>query len=440
MMVILIYLTLSTSPMFTVHNDKTRGTTMKNKSKWYPLLLLGFVLLLASSFIASGCPAPAATPSPAPPPTPPLAPPTIAASPLMVIGFSAEQGVPGPLSQTLEIRNSGGGRLDWSVTDDADWLTLSPTTGSGSAGETNDIAVVVDASAMSAGDYTATITISAPEASNNPQEVLVNLTITPIIPTVSYSVSVVVSPGSQTGLPGDSLDYSVTITNRGTEADTYDLSFRDDHGWTLTAPSATSQIASVRSEVITLSLTIPADAVPETEDKITIIATSQNDSTTIGSATCTAVVIEEEEEEEEEQPPPTTPVSVSIIPSSVTISPGDTFTIEVVIDSAGIPITASNVVVTFDADLTVTGVTGADLLGTSGLDALYIPTIDVGEVSYGGVRIDGPIAVNGNFVTINFEVDAAAAGTYELILDATLRDANGDPIAVVENDSQVIVQ
>jgi hypothetical protein len=131
--------------------------------------------------------------------------------------------------------------------------------------------------------------------------------------------------------------------------------------------------------------------------------------------------------------------SVSIDPATQMVEAGGIFSVDVMVDSVGTPITACNVVVTFDADLTATGLTEPDLMGAFGIDALYLPAIDVGEVSYGGARIDGPIAVNGNFVTIDFEVDAAAAGTYDLIIEATLRDANGDPIAVVENDGEIVI-
>jgi hypothetical protein len=397
---------------------------VKNNPKWYLLLLIGFILLLASSLLACDHSTPPSPPSSS-------SHPTIAASPSSFT-FISEQGAPNPSSQTLQIQNSGDGTLDWSATGDAAWLSLSPTSGSCSAEETNNIAVSVDASATIAGDYTATITISAPEATNTPQTVAVNLTITPITPTVTYSVSVAISPGSQTSFPGDTLDYyTITITNTGTEADTYDLGISDDQGWTLTYPSATSEIDSGESESITVSLTIPEDTASETEDEIAIIATSQNDPTASDSTTCTAVVMSA-----------VGAPSVSIDPATQMVEAGSSFSIDVVVDSVGTPITACNVVVTFDADLTATGLTGADLLGAFGIDAFYIPLVDVGEFSYGAVRIGDPIvpiAVDGNFVTINFEVDAAAAGTYDLIIEATLRDANGDPIAVVENDGEVII-
>jgi len=145
---------------------------MKNRHWRCSAFLLGVVALLAASlFIGCGQPT-------HPPPPSSSSHPTIAASPSS-FSFIAEQGGSNPSSQTLEIQNSGGGTLDWSATDDADWLSLSPTSGSCSAGETNNLAVSVDASAISAGDYSATITISAPEATNTPQTVAVNLTISP---------------------------------------------------------------------------------------------------------------------------------------------------------------------------------------------------------------------------------------------------------------------
>jgi len=400
---------------------------VKNNPKWYPLLLIGLILLLASSLLACDHSTP-------PPPPSSSSHPTIAASPSS-FNFTAEEDA-NPPSQTLEIQNSGDDTLDWSATGGAAWLSLSPTSGSCSAGETNDIAVSADALSTIAGDYTATITISAPEATNTPQTVAVNLTITPITPTVTYSVSVAISPGSQTGLPGNTLDYTVTVTNTGTEADTYDLSISDDQGWTLTCPSATSEIDSGESDNITVSLTIPEDIAPETKDEIAIIATSQNDPTTSDSATGTAVVIEEE--------PPPTPTFVSIIPSSKTISPGDTFTIEVFIDSATNNVKACEVTVTFDADLTATDATGLALLSAPVLAYPTTPSIAVGEVTWAVVRTgdnNDPAAVFGNFMTIDFDVDPAATGPHDLIIDATLLDENNDPIpGVVDNNGLVIVQ
>ena len=395
---------------------------MKDKPKCYPFLFLGVVLLLAS--LVAAC-------QPSPPPPPP-APPVIAAS-SSSLSFSAEQARTNLPSLTLEIHNSGAGTLNWSATDDADWLTLSPTSGN-STGETNNLTVAVNIAGISPGDYSATITISAPEASNSPQTVSVNLTITPIMPTVSYDMSLTVSPVSQTGSPGDTLHYTVTVTNRGTEADTYDLSVSDNQGWTLTAPSTTSQIASVASQAVTLSLTIPQDAAAETGDEITIIATSQNDPTASDSAVCTAVVIQE-------PPPPTISASVSISPSSTTKSPGDTFEISVLVDAADYVLMGIDIAVSFDSEAMSTSeaqVTKHNLLGGMEIG----PTVKDGKVTYALVNTTPQAHISGSVMTIEFTIAENASGSYDLtITKADLVNENGEIIsAVVTNDGLITVQ
>jgi len=137
--------------------------TMINKHKWH-LLLFGLALLLAS--LAVACEQPTLSP-----------PPTITAGPSS-ISFDAQQGGANPASQTLSVWNSGGGTLTWSVSDNADWLILNPTSSS-SVGEIDNITLSVDIAGMSAGSYGAVITITAPNATNAPQIILVNLSIAP---------------------------------------------------------------------------------------------------------------------------------------------------------------------------------------------------------------------------------------------------------------------
>jgi hypothetical protein len=90
------------------------------------------------------------------------------------LSYSATQGSANPPSQTLDVWNSGSGTLNWSVSDDATWLSLAPTSGS-STGEHDAVTVSVDISGIPAGDYTTTIAITTLEATNSPQEVPVSL-------------------------------------------------------------------------------------------------------------------------------------------------------------------------------------------------------------------------------------------------------------------------
>jgi hypothetical protein len=88
---------------------------------------------------------------------------------------------PNPDDQVLTIRNSGGGTLNWEITETCDWLTASPTIGN-SAGEPNYVTISVDISGLDWGIYDCNMTISDPCAINSPQYVNVTLDITgPII-------------------------------------------------------------------------------------------------------------------------------------------------------------------------------------------------------------------------------------------------------------------
>ena len=122
----------------------------------------------------------------APPPTEP----TIAFSPSS-FSFTATEDGANPAGKTLEIWNSGIGTLNWSVSNNANWLSLSPRSGN-STGEDDEVTLLVDISGMSADDYDATITIRDPEATNSPQTVSVSLHIA--TGSSYYSLTTSVSP------------------------------------------------------------------------------------------------------------------------------------------------------------------------------------------------------------------------------------------------------
>lgn len=81
------------------------------------------------------------------------------------------------LDQTLNVSNSGGGTLNYSITDNAAWLTVNPTQGS-STGEQDPIAISASCVSLAPGDYSGIVTITATGATNSPQTVSVSLTCT----------------------------------------------------------------------------------------------------------------------------------------------------------------------------------------------------------------------------------------------------------------------
>lgn len=101
---------------------------------------------------------------------------TPAASAIMAVfppllTFAAAPGA-NPVSQSLAIsKNVGGPTMTWSITDDAAWLTVAPSSGTDNA----LVTVSVNTAGLVAGVYTATITITA-NATGSPAAIPVTLT------------------------------------------------------------------------------------------------------------------------------------------------------------------------------------------------------------------------------------------------------------------------
>ena len=89
------------------------------------------------------------------------------------INFGAVIGESKTGSQNFLISNSGGGTLNWSVSDNVSWLNCSPSSGSNDG----SVTVSVDVTGLSAGTYTGEITVTDPNATNSPQTVSVTLNV-----------------------------------------------------------------------------------------------------------------------------------------------------------------------------------------------------------------------------------------------------------------------
>jgi hypothetical protein len=149
------------------------------------------------------------------------------------LSFSAVAGEANPANKALEVWNSGTGTLDWSVGDDAAWLTLAPTSGS-SGGEHDVVTALVDIADMSAGDYSATITIAAAGATNTPRTLAVSLILTETeAPTIAFSPASL-SFGAVAG-KADPANQTLEIWNSGTGI--LDWSVSDDAAWLTLAPT-----------------------------------------------------------------------------------------------------------------------------------------------------------------------------------------------------------
>ena len=85
---------------------------------------------------------------------------------------SRQNGTPTP-AETTELTNGGTGTLNWTTTRSADWISVSPASGTGNGALTIGIA----RTNLGPGYYTGTVRISDPEALNTPQTINVALNI-----------------------------------------------------------------------------------------------------------------------------------------------------------------------------------------------------------------------------------------------------------------------
>ncbi|UCG46928.1 MAG: SUMF1/EgtB/PvdO family nonheme iron enzyme [Phycisphaerales bacterium] len=89
--------------------------------------------------------------------------------------FEAVEGRPSPPVQLLLVRDAGRGILNWQITEDCDWLSVEPNSGS-STGEDAMVWLTPVTAGLAPGHYNCTLTVSAPFAINKP--VAASLTVT----------------------------------------------------------------------------------------------------------------------------------------------------------------------------------------------------------------------------------------------------------------------
>jgi hypothetical protein len=190
------------------------------------------------------------------------APPTVSLAPT-TLSFSGVQGGTNPAAQNVTVSFSTSGAHAWTATDDASWLAVTPSSGSGGA----QLSAAVNNAGMGAGTYTATITVGAPGASNSPQTVSVTLVLT-APPSISlgatqltFNTSTGSSPPSQ----------NIAVNNGGGGTLTYVAT--EDATWL--SLNATSNVAPATLTAVVSSAGLAAGTYTAT---ITVTATGASNS------------------------------------------------------------------------------------------------------------------------------------------------------------------
>ena len=151
------------------------------------------------------------------------------------LSFTAPFGGPDPANQTLGIWRSGEGTLNWTVSDNAAWLTLEPLSGS-SEGEQDNVTVSIDVSGLAPDVYSASISIEDPGALNSPRAVPVSLTVNaPDEYSIAFSPSSLEFTALQDGPPPSAQTLEIWCEGNGTlnwdaETNAFWLSFSPTSG------------------------------------------------------------------------------------------------------------------------------------------------------------------------------------------------------------------
>lgn len=138
-------------------------------------------------------------------------PPAIDVSPSS-LSFNAQVGGTNPATQRIRVRNSGGGTLDYALTSDVGWMSVTPASGT-STGQDVSHTVSVNIAGLATGTYNGLITVSSPNAANSPRTVQVTLVIS-AIPTNNW---IGISSVPSSGRTGDTIEVRISILGNTSE-------------------------------------------------------------------------------------------------------------------------------------------------------------------------------------------------------------------------------
>ncbi len=171
--------------------------------------------------------------------------------------------------QTFDVWNSAIETLEYAITDDAAWLSVSPASGSSTgSGDAGTHTVSYDTSALSAGTYAATIAIADDDADNSPQTLAVELTVYRQ-PAIGLSTTSLSPTTIQNVKPADD---TFQVWNAG--FDTLEYTISDDVTWLTVSPASGSSTGDLDAVTHTVGYTVTGMAPGTYTATVTIAAPS----------------------------------------------------------------------------------------------------------------------------------------------------------------------
>ncbi|MCB0160992.1 MAG: hypothetical protein KDD83_22820, partial [Caldilineaceae bacterium] len=118
------------------------------------------------------------------------------------------------------------------------------------------------------------VTVAATAQGDSGQKDMAVITTTAVaLPVYGVALS---NAQSGSGTAGRQIDYSMTVTNTGSVVDTIDLRL-DGNRWPTELATQSAEVAGGGSEIVVVTVLIPASARAGDRDQVTIVATSRND-------------------------------------------------------------------------------------------------------------------------------------------------------------------
>ena len=198
--------------------------------------------------------------------------------------FTATQGAANPGSQTLSVRNTGGGTLTWSASENQGWLSLSPASGTTTT-ETDSITVSVNISGLQANTYSASITVTATGATNTPQVIPVTLTVNTPAAAMSLSPTSLTFTATQ----GTANVGQQTILLRNTGGGTLTWTVTDNQSWLSVSPA--SGTTTTETDPITVSVNIAGLQADTYSASITVTGTGASNTSQVIPVTLTVTAL-----------------------------------------------------------------------------------------------------------------------------------------------------
>jgi uncharacterized membrane protein len=188
----------------------------------------------------------------------------------------AKTGAPGAtVEYTLQVTNEGNLPDAFSLVAGGNaWVAAlsAPTTGELLPGQSFELTVTVLIPAGAADDDSDTVTVTATSVGGLTASASATLATTA---GAVFGVDLSPAAAAQSGLPGETVVYELTVTNTGNASDSFSFS-ASSHVWSVDLPGPVT-LAMGASTTVEVQVTIPANAPAGAVDTVTVVATSQND-------------------------------------------------------------------------------------------------------------------------------------------------------------------